>query len=57
MGRNFVIQETILPDYQQDPTAGRYSPTVVASKGPQKATDITLWKGHQYPNHHWGFGH
>ncbi|MCG8340186.1 MAG: TAT-variant-translocated molybdopterin oxidoreductase [Cytophagales bacterium] len=54
MGRNFVIQETILSDYQQDPTAGRYSPTVATSKGAKKATDITLWKGHQYPTHHWG---
>lgn len=54
MGRNFVIQEATLSDYQQDPTAGRYIPTVATSKGPQKTTDITLWKGHQYPIHHWG---
>jgi molybdopterin-containing oxidoreductase family iron-sulfur binding subunit len=49
-----VVQEAKLAAYQQNPMAGRYVPKVATSEGPKNATDISLWKGHKYPNHSWG---
>ncbi len=54
MNRHAVIQEATLQAYQKNPAAGQHRPTVATKKGPKKATDITLWQGHKYPNHHWG---
>ena len=53
MGRETVLQDAILPEYQADPAAGRYKPMIETSEGPMDPDDITLWKGHKYPNHHW----
>ena len=54
VGRQTVIQEATLADYQTDESAGRYMPKVVTHKGPQSPGTISLWKGHAYTNHHWG---
>jgi MoCo/4Fe-4S cofactor protein with predicted Tat translocation signal len=54
MGRETVIQEALLKDYQKDPQAGRNFPTIATAKGPMKPYAVSLWKGHAYPNHHWG---
>ena len=54
MGRETVIQETTLREYQKNPRAGRYEPMVVTPDGPKKPGTISLWKGHSYNNHHWG---
>lgn len=57
MGRDFVIQETTLGAYQKDPGAGRYYPKISSWKSPDGHVapgKISLWKGHEYPNHHWG---
>ena len=53
MGRETVIQESILPEYQEDPEAGRFKPMIATSKGPMDPEKISLWDGHLYPNHHW----
>ncbi|MGK7390448.1 MAG: TAT-variant-translocated molybdopterin oxidoreductase [Candidatus Cyclobacteriaceae bacterium M2_1C_046] len=58
MGRETVIQESILPAYKEDPSAGRFNPKVSTwmDKEDHKVHPGTLniWKGHQYKNHHWG---
>jgi molybdopterin-containing oxidoreductase family iron-sulfur binding subunit len=66
MGRKNVIQEAYLEEYQSDPKAGRVFPKIATSldfdkkigddkvDGKVDATRITLWKGHDYNNHHWG---
>ena len=54
MGRETVIQEAKLPEYQKDPKAGKYTFKIETAEGPKLPDDITLWKGHEYPNHHWG---
>ncbi len=66
MGRTNVIQEAYLEEYQADPAAGRHYAKIAASMdldrkmgdghvdGKIDAKKITLWKGHDYNNHHWG---
>ncbi len=54
MGRETVVQESILSAYVDNPSAGRYHPRIATSEGFKKPSDISLWKGHKYPNHHWG---
>jgi len=53
-GRETVIQETVLKDYQKDPQAGRYMPMISTSEGKKKPYAVSLWKDHKYDNHHWG---
>ncbi len=54
MGRETVIQETVLSEYQKDPQAGRSMPKIATAEGFKKPYAISLWKGHEYANHHWG---
>ncbi|PSL05513.1 TAT-variant-translocated molybdopterin oxidoreductase [Cecembia rubra] len=54
MGREFVIQEATLADYKQDASAGRYKPQIYKEGEFVKPSKISLWKGHQYSQHHWG---
>jgi MoCo/4Fe-4S cofactor protein with predicted Tat translocation signal len=57
MGRETVIQEATLPEYQEDPSAGRYHPKVATwqdEDGKVHPGALSLWKGHEYKNHHWG---
>ncbi|MGI9544283.1 MAG: 4Fe-4S dicluster domain-containing protein, partial [Cyclobacteriaceae bacterium] len=59
MGRETVIQETNLTDYQENSDAGRYHPKIATWKGDEEKVapkNITLWKHYQqdYTNHHWG---
>jgi MoCo/4Fe-4S cofactor protein with predicted Tat translocation signal len=57
MGRETVIQESILSKYQKDPGAGRYNPHVATWKEESGVTspgNLSLWSGHKYKNHHWG---
>ncbi|MEQ9443471.1 MAG: TAT-variant-translocated molybdopterin oxidoreductase [Cyclobacteriaceae bacterium] len=53
MGRETVIQDAVLSEYQQNPKAGRYEPKIESYSGPTDPDEISLWKGHKYPNHHW----
>lgn len=54
MGRESVLQETVLANYKTNVMAGRFIPEVQTSEGPKEATDISLWNGHEYKNHSWG---
>lgn len=54
MGRESVLQETVLGAYQKNVLAGRFIPKIETSEGPKDATDISLWDGHSYKNHSWG---
>ena len=54
MGRENVIQEALLSDYKEDTSAGRWSPKIYKEGEYIKPSKITLWKGHEYNNHHWG---
>lgn len=53
MGRETVIQDAILAEYQENPKAGRYEPMIATAKGPMDPEKLSLWDGHLYPNHHW----
>ncbi|MEM6734770.1 MAG: TAT-variant-translocated molybdopterin oxidoreductase [Bacteroidota bacterium] len=54
-GRENVIQEATLKEYQKDPQAGRNTPKISAASGDKlKPYAVSLWKGHEYANHHWG---
>jgi MoCo/4Fe-4S cofactor protein with predicted Tat translocation signal len=54
MGRENVIQETTLGEYQQDASAGRYKPKIYKDGEFVKPSKISLWNGHKYSQHHWG---
>jgi MoCo/4Fe-4S cofactor protein with predicted Tat translocation signal len=57
MGRENVIQESVLAAYQKDPSAGRNKPHVATwqdEKGFVAPGTLSLWKGHKYKDHHWG---
>jgi len=54
MGRENVIQESTLGEYKLDAGAGRYHPEVYKDGEFIKPSKISLWKGHQYSQHHWG---
>ena len=53
MGRH-IIQESTLEEYKKDPAAGRVYPKIATSEGFKAPQTITLWKGHDFENHHWG---
>ncbi len=53
MGRS-IIQESILPEYKKNPASGRVYPKIATSEGFKAPETISLWKGHEYKNHHWG---
>ena len=54
MGRQTVLQEARLSEYQENERAGRYHPKISTSKGLKSPGTISLWEGHSYANHHWG---
>ena len=54
LGRENVVQESILKAYQKDAGAGRSHPHIATSEGFKKPSAVSLWKGHKYANHHWG---
>lgn len=53
MGRENVIQEATLSEYKEDAGAGRWHPKIYKEGKYIKPSKITLWKGHEYSNHHW----
>src|SRR5690606_42137115 len=54
MGRENVIQEATLEEYQENPSAGRYNPKIYQEGEFVKPSKISLWSGHKYSQHHWG---
>lgn len=54
MGRHNVIQESVLPEFKKDPSAGREFPKITKWDEHVDPSTLSLWKGHDYNNHHWG---
>lgn len=54
MGRHNVIQESVLSEFKKDPTAGREFPKITDWDKKVDPSALSLWKGHEYKNHHWG---
>lgn len=57
MGRQTVVQETVLSDFQRKDWKREYAPKVSTWKDPKHKVDpgtLSMWKGHDYKNHHWG---
>jgi molybdopterin-containing oxidoreductase family iron-sulfur binding subunit len=54
MGRENVIQESTLAEFKNDPFAGREIPKITKWDEKVDAAALSMWKGHKYPNHHWG---
>jgi len=54
MGRHSVIQESVLSEFKKDAAAGRENPMVTDWDKKVDASTLSLWKGHEYNNHHWG---
>ena len=54
MGRENVIQESVLSEFKKDARAGRNNPEVTNWEEKVEAKDVSLWKGHEYKNHYWG---
>lgn len=54
MGRSNVIQESVLSEFKKDPEAGREFPKITKWEEKVDPATVSLWKGHDYNNHHWG---
>jgi Fe-S-cluster-containing dehydrogenase component len=54
MGRENVIQESILAEFKENPGAGREYPKITNWDNKVDPGSVSLWKGHEYKNHHWG---
>jgi MoCo/4Fe-4S cofactor protein with predicted Tat translocation signal len=55
MGRENVIQESLLADYNKNPEYWKESAAKVSSwDGKVDPSSLSMWKGHEYNNHHWG---
>ncbi len=57
MGRKAVIQETTLAAFKSNPKADAFEPKISTWSDPNHKVDpetLSLWKGHDYKNHHWG---
>ncbi|MFT7481112.1 MAG: MoCo/4Fe-4S cofactor protein with predicted Tat translocation signal [Oceanospirillaceae bacterium] len=54
MGRQAVVQESILSEYVKNVQAGRFMPKIATSEGPTRPYSISLWNGHDKKNHSWG---
>jgi Fe-S-cluster-containing dehydrogenase component len=54
MGRENVIQEALLSEYKENAQAGRFGMKITKGKDHVHPYAVSLWKGHEYPNHHWG---
>ncbi len=54
MGRESVIQESTLAEFKERPDAGRAFPKISDWDNKVDPAALSLWKGHDYKNHHWG---
>jgi MoCo/4Fe-4S cofactor protein with predicted Tat translocation signal len=54
MGRQAVVQESVLSEYVKNSKAGRFEPKIETADGAKKPHQITLWNGHEKKNHSWG---
>lgn len=56
MGRQTVIQETLLSKFKENPSAGEYDPKISSWRDPNhkvEPKDVSLWRPHEYKMHHW----
>ncbi|HQQ82089.1 MAG TPA: TAT-variant-translocated molybdopterin oxidoreductase [Cyclobacteriaceae bacterium] len=53
MGRESVIQESVLSEFKKDAWAGREIPKITKWDEKVDASTLSLWKGHDYNDHHW----
>jgi molybdopterin-containing oxidoreductase family iron-sulfur binding subunit len=54
MGRESVVQESVLSEFKKNPGAGREYPKVTKWDEKVDPSTLSLWKGHDYNQHHWG---
>ncbi len=54
MGRENVVQESVLAEFKKDPYAGREIEKITKWDEKVAPAEVSLWKGHKYKNHHWG---
>jgi MoCo/4Fe-4S cofactor protein with predicted Tat translocation signal len=55
MGRQNVIQESLLVDYNKNPSFWKENAVKVTSWDKKvDPSTLSMWKGHEYKNHHWG---
>lgn len=57
MGRETVVQEATLAEYKENPSAGSHQAMIATwmdDDGKVHPGTLNIWKGHEYPNHHWG---
>jgi MoCo/4Fe-4S cofactor protein with predicted Tat translocation signal len=55
MGRENVIQESLLSEYKSNPNEWKESAAKVTNWDTKvEPASLSLWKGHEYNNHHWG---
>ncbi|HEY9006480.1 MAG TPA: TAT-variant-translocated molybdopterin oxidoreductase [Ohtaekwangia sp.] len=56
MGRETVVQETLLTEYKNKNWDREFHPKVATWTSPDHKVapgELSLWKGHEYNNHHW----
>lgn len=53
MGRDRIVKETTLSEFNKDPRAGNEQMMLETHKGPQKPEKITLWEEHDRDVHWW----
>jgi MoCo/4Fe-4S cofactor protein with predicted Tat translocation signal len=57
MARQTVVQETTLSNYSRPDWKREFAPKVATWKDPNHKVEpgtLSMWKGHDYYNHHWG---
>lgn len=54
MGRESVIQESVLSEFKENPAAGREYPKITNWDEKVDPATLSLWKGHEYKSHYWG---
>ena len=55
MGRESVIQESLLSEYTEDPDKWKEkSPKITQWDEKVEASSLSMWKGYDYKDHHWG---
>ncbi len=54
MGRENVIRESVLAEFKENPAAGNEGEKVSKWDEKVEPSEVSLWKGHEYKNHHWG---
>jgi molybdopterin-containing oxidoreductase family iron-sulfur binding subunit len=57
MGRATVVQETSLSEFKDKNWDREYHPKVATWMDPEHKVapgELSMWKGHEYNNHHWG---